>query len=287
VRYYTSRKAAWSYRIAIWSLALFMVAFVWHRFFSLPTPLALKLLGAAVAGAVMSLVLGAAALVNIWNEGHLGAGRASLGAFLSLFVLAVPLWSLPNLLSLPRLYEVTTDPVSPPAFDRIAKIRQGQANPVHYEASFAALQASAYPDIKPLELQRPIIDVYSYVRETVKSLKWQVIDEQAPEGGRSGRIEAADRSLIFGFTDDIVIRVTGSQKSAKVDIRSSSRFGQHDLGRNALRIRLFMNDVRARLAQVERGEHMERVAESRQQESKEAGTRAASQREAKQKGQAR
>jgi uncharacterized protein (DUF1499 family) len=246
-----------------------MAAFAGHRFLFLPTPLALKLFGAAVAGAVVSAVLGATALVNIWNEGHLGAGRASLGVFLSLLVLAFPLWSLPNLLSLPRLYDVTTDPVSPPAFDRIAQIRQGQANPAHYEGSFGPLQAQAYPDIKPLQVQRPLIDVYSYVRETVKALNWKVIDEQAPEATRSGHIEAADRSMIFGFTDDIVIRVTGSQKSAKVDIRSSSRFGQHDLGRNAQRIRRFMTDVKTRLAQIERGERMERLVAARQAEAKE------------------
>jgi uncharacterized protein (DUF1499 family) len=285
VRYYehTSRKAAWSYKIAIWSLALFIAVLVWHRYFSLPTPLALKLFGGAIALAVVSTVLGAVALVGIWNEGYRGAGRASLGTFLSLLVLAVPLWSLPSLLSLPRLYDVTTDPVTPPAFDRIAKIRQAQANPVHYESSFAGLQAKAYPDIKPLEVQRPLTDVYSYVSETVKSLKWKVIDEQAPEPGRSGRIEAVDRSMIFGFTDDIVIRVTGSQKDAKVDIRSSSRFGQHDLGRNAQRIRLFISDVKNRLAQAERGDRMERVAKARQAERSARPSRAPTTRDAKQR----
>ncbi len=53
----------------------------------------------------------------------------------------------------PRLYEVTTDTAAPPAFDRVAKIRQGLANPVHYEPSFGALQSAAYPDIKPLQVR--------------------------------------------------------------------------------------------------------------------------------------
>ncbi len=258
-----SRKAVWSLRLAILTVLVFAAAFVWHRFFGLATPLALKVLGGAAVGAVMSLVLAAAALVSIWNEGHLGAGRASAAAFLSALVLAVPLWALPAFLRLPPLYDVSTDTAAPPAFDRVAQIRQGQANPAHYEASFAALQSAAYPDIKPFQAPRSLIDVYSAVRDVVKALHWKIIDEQAPEGGRSGHIEAMDRTLFFGFTDDISIRVTGSTKTAKVDIRSSSRFGQHDLGRNANRIRHFMSEVKHRLAELERLDRMERLMASK------------------------
>jgi hypothetical protein len=185
-------------------------------------------------------------------------------------LLAIPLWSLPDLLRLPRLYDVTTDPGNPPAFDRIAKIRQGQANPVHYESSFGSLQRAAYPDIKSLILARPIIEVYSAVLETVKGLNWKIIDEQSPQSAKTGYIEAVDRTLIFGFTDDVAIRVTGSQKAAKIDIRSSSRFGQHDLGRNAQRIQHFMSEVKARLAQIEQSERMERLASRQGAESEQA-----------------
>lgn len=266
MRYHVRRslKASWSYRIALLSVLVFTGTFIWHRFFGLPTPIALKILGSAVAVAAAGLTLAAVALVNIWNEGTRGAGRASFAIFLGLLLLAVPLRSLPDLMNLPRIYEVTTDPANPPAFDRIAKIRQGQANPVHYDSSFGPLQTAAYPDIKPLVVARPVTDVYSTVRETVKDLNWKVIDEQSPEVAKTGYIEAVDRTLIFGFTDDVAIRVTGSSKAAKIDIRSSSRFGQHDLGRNARRIRLFLADVRERLAGIERAERMERAIASRE-----------------------
>lgn len=266
MRYYqhNSRKACWSYRIAMMSALVFLTVLVWHRFFSMPTPLALKLLGAAVFAAIVSLVLSAAALVNIWNEGYLGAGRATFGLLLSLLVLALPASSLPNLLSLPKLYDVTTDQVSPPAFDRVAKVRPGQANPVAYDPASGPLQAAAYPDIAPLQVQRPLADVYSTVRDVVTSLNWKVIDEQAPDATKSGRIEAADRTFLFGFVDDIVIRVTGLPKSTKIDIRSSSRFGQHDLGRNAQRIRLFMAELKSQLAELEKAERLEQLEANRQ-----------------------
>ncbi len=266
---HVSIKACWSYRIAVLSVLVFVGVFVWHRFFGLPTPLALKAMGCAAACAVAGFALAAVALVSIWNEGHVGAGRASAALFLSALVLAVPLWSLPALMRLPRLYEVTTDIAAPPAFDRVAKIRQGLANPVHYEPSFGALQTVAYPDIKPLLVQRSLIDVYSSVRDVIKVLNWKIIDEQAPESTRSGHIEAVDRTFFFGFTDDISIRITGSVKTAKIDIRSSSRFGPHDLGRNAQRIRRFMAEVKARLAEVDRLERMGRLVASSQPGEKE------------------
>jgi uncharacterized protein (DUF1499 family) len=269
-----SQKARWSYRIAILSALVFLGIFTWHRFFGLPTPLALKILGASVIGAGASVTLAFLALITIWNDGALGAIRATCALLLGALILAVPLWSLPNLLRLPRLYEVTTDPGSPPAFDRIAKIRQGQANSVHYDASLGALQVAAYPDIKPLQVQRPLVEVYSSVRDTVKALNWKVIDEQTPEGTKNGYIEAVDRTFLFGFTDDVVIRVTGSPKSAKINIRSSARFGQHDLGRNAQRIRRFMAEVKTRLAELERSERMARAVATRQAQEQEKAKRA-------------
>jgi len=258
-----SAKAAWSYRIAVLGFLGFAGTFVWHRFFDLQPPLALKMFGGAVALAIAALALAASALVDIWNEGRSGAVRASAAVFISAGVLAVPLWWLPVLMHLPRIYDVTTDPANPPAFDRIAKIRQGQANPARYDPSFRPLQLAGYPDIKPLTVSRPLTEVYMAVRETAKELNWKIIGDQSPETARSGYIEAVDRTWLFGFTDDVAIRITGSARAARIDIRSSSRFGQHDLGRNAERIRTFLAQVKTRLTQIERAERMERVAAAR------------------------
>ncbi|MBI4723623.1 MAG: DUF1499 domain-containing protein [Rhodomicrobium sp.] len=168
---------------------------------------------------------------------------------------------------------MTTDTANPPSFDRVAKIRQGQANPVHYDAAFGPLQMAAYPEIKPLQIQRPFAEVFFAVRDVVKTLNWKVIGERTAEASKTGYIEAIDRTWIFGFTDDVAIRVTGSAKAAQVDIRSSSRFGQHDLGRNAERIQRFEVEVKARIAGIERNERMERVVASRQAGEKEKSKR--------------
>jgi uncharacterized protein (DUF1499 family) len=267
LRYYQhqSRKALWSQRIALMFLLLFAITFGAHRFGLIQTPVAMKLFGTAIVGALIALGLGLASLVVIWREGHTGAGRAVSGAAIGLAMLAVPLWSLPDLLALPRLHEVTTDLDRPPAFQRLAAVRTDGANPAEFQRGEAPLQLKAYPDIKPLPVSRPTADAFSAVKEAVKNLEWQVIAEQPPTGANAGTIEAVDRSLIFGFTDDVIIRVSGVGKESRVDVRSSARHGVHDLGRNAERVRQLFTEVRTQLTQIEKNEAMTRAVALREQ----------------------
>ncbi|MBZ0146911.1 MAG: DUF1499 domain-containing protein, partial [Pseudorhodoplanes sp.] len=60
---------------------------------------------------------------------------------------------------------------------------------------------------------------------------------------REGRIEAVARTPIMGFRDDIVIRVRTAPDGARIDVRSASRYGRHDFGTNAARIRSLLDDI--------------------------------------------
>jgi len=40
----------------------------------------------------------------------------------------------------------------------------------------------------------------------------------------------------MGFRDDVVIRIRPDTDGARIDIRSTSRYGRHDFGTNAARI---------------------------------------------------
>src|SRR5207253_1520508 len=57
------------------------------------------------------------------------------------------------------------------------------------------------------------------------------------------RIEAVARTPIMGFRDDIVVRIRPAEDGARVDIRSASRYGRHDFGANASRVRSLSEDV--------------------------------------------
>jgi hypothetical protein len=47
----------------------------------------------------------------------------------------------------------------------------------------------------------------------------------------------------MGFRDDVVLRLRADSDGTRVDMRSASRYGRHDLGTNAARIVAFLDDV--------------------------------------------
>jgi uncharacterized protein (DUF1499 family) len=74
---------------------------------------------------------------------------------------------------------------------------------------------------------------------------WDMIDLAPNEG----RIEATATTRIYGYKDDIVIRIQPTMSgTTEVDVRSVSRVGQGDLGANAARIRAFITALQQQLA---------------------------------------
>src|SRR5262245_24269715 len=143
----TVRSARWASRVALFSVGLLLVTLVLHRFASLPTPLAINLFVASLAGAGLALLLGLAALARIWVTGDAGAGGAAVGVLLGLAALAGPAAYAVSHYDLPGINDVTTDTTNPPAFAELAKRPPG-ANGINYPGRrFAELQTQAYPDV--------------------------------------------------------------------------------------------------------------------------------------------
>jgi uncharacterized protein (DUF1499 family) len=53
------------------------------------------------------------------------------------------------------------------------------------------------------------------------------------------------RTPIMGFREDISIRITPDGEESRVDIRSSSRYFESDLGSNAARVSKLIEDINA------------------------------------------
>jgi CheY-like chemotaxis protein len=96
-------------------------------------------------------------------------------------------------------------------------------------------------------LVRPIFCAlfpHYFTMQLVAKRKWLVIDERAPQlPRRIGRIEAVARTPIMGFREDVSIRVTPDGEGSRVDIRSSSRYFESDLGSNAARVTKLIEDI--------------------------------------------
>jgi uncharacterized protein (DUF1499 family) len=240
----------WSSRIAVFSASLMLIDVVLHRLTPFPTPVAVNLFAVSAAGAGLAILVGLVAFIQIWRRGYKGAGSAAVGILLPLFVLAWPLTFLPALLKQPALNDVTTDWAAPPRFVELAKQRTDGANPAAYPAErFAVQQQKAYPDLRTFVMDRSLEETFELVEEVVRKLRWKVAIAEPPVGkpAKGGRLEATDQTLLAGFTDDVVIRVEGAGRSSRVDVRSASRYGTHDLGQNAIRVRRFLTELQARV----------------------------------------
>ena len=94
------------------------------------------------------------------------------------------------------------------------------------------------------DLQASSQATYEAAIKLASKRKWHVVNARTPqEGGRNGYIEAIARTPVMGFRDDVVIRVRLNDDGARVDMRSSSRYGRYDFGTNAARIRAFLDDL--------------------------------------------
>ena len=241
--------AVWSLRLALFSAALLLIAVALHRLLGLSTPILLNILLISFAGAAVAVLLSLAALLRIWISGRDGFLSSLTGLFVGLAILGWPAVYLAMARDLPRINDVSTDTSSPPQLAAVAKLRGPGANSPAYPPGFATLQASGYPDLAPVLINRSAEETFDLAAEAVRRLKFQIVTETPPgaDTTQPGTIEAVERTLVMGFQDDIVIRVTGGLTSARVDVRSASRYGDFDFGRNAARVRSFLKELKVRL----------------------------------------
>lgn len=238
-----SRFAAWSNRLAWLALVLAGLSVVVVRSDLLELVPAMATFGASLVLAGLAILCSFAAAVVIWRQGYAGIGRAVTGFFLGVLLLAYPGYLAYRAYTLPALRDITTDFNNPPRFDVISRLRPRGTNDYPGPAA-AALQRKAYPDLIPLQLVNTPKAAYDTALAVVTKRKWRIVDARPPAPGRrEATIEAIARTPVMGFRDDVVIRVTPIAGGSQVDIRSASRFGSHDFGTNANRVRALLEDI--------------------------------------------
>ena len=242
----TSSLALMARRLAVFSLVATIVSVAVVRFGFLDFKPALATFFGALACAGLSILVGLAAFVAIWRNGTRGMSRILLALLIDAVILAYPAYLGLQYRKLPPIHDITTDPIDPPRFEALARLRGGDgANSAVYAGLYSAEQQRlAYPDIATVELEVPVQRAYEVTLALVTKRKWLVIDERAPQlPRRIGRIEAVARTPIMGFREDVSIRFTPDGEDSRVDIRSSSRYFEGDLGSNAARVSKLIEDI--------------------------------------------
>lgn len=208
------------YRIGLWSFGVGIQVVVWS---------AIVALGAVLLGAIA----GGLAL----RGRQRGAQRLGLlGVLVGLAVAAPPLSLYAKAKSLPRIHDISTDTANPPVFVAVLALRQPGNNSAVYAPANATAQLRAYPEIVPKLLKMSPGDAFVRAERAARAMGWQVVAASATER----RIEATDTTLLFGFKDDVVIRLNPQADGTRVDVRSASRVGVSDLGMNARRISAYL-----------------------------------------------
>ena len=137
----------------------------------------------------------------------------------------------------PRINDFTTDTADPPSFKQAATLPPNAGRDLAYPAAFAPQQAACCADLAPARLALDPAAAFVAVEGTASAMPSWSITRRDPQ---AGELEAVATSKLFGFQDDVVIRVRPDPAGgSRVDMRSKSRVGQGDLGANAARIRAF------------------------------------------------
>jgi len=238
--------ASWARNLAVFSVVAVVVSILIVRFGFLEMKPALATFFGALACAGLSILISLAAFAAIWQNGSRGMSRILLALVIDVMVLAYPAYLGLQYRKLPPIHDITTDPIDPPRFDALARLRAGDgANTAVYAGLYSAeQQRQAYPDIEPVDLETPVLRAYQITLQLVNKRKWLVIDERPPQPPRQiGHIEAVARTPIMGFREDVSIRVAPDGEDSRVDIRSSSRYFEGDLGSNAARVAKLIDDL--------------------------------------------
>ncbi|QDZ01050.2 DUF1499 domain-containing protein [Nitratireductor mangrovi] len=231
---------------------LMLVAVAAHRYLAMETVAFLWVLGLVAVLALVALGAAFAGFAAVWSDGASGAGRlvrASLLALLTLAPFAVGAW---RAYEYPPLVDVATDLTDPPGFRAAAILRDPRANRiVPIDAAAAATIAGSYPEIDGRRYQAAPDRVLEAIRSILARRGWPVVEQRGalPEQGEM-TIEALASSYLLRLPADVAIRITDEGETTFVDMRSASHYGAHDLGDNGLRIRRFLADLDALIADL-------------------------------------
>ena len=169
-----SSLATWSRNLAIFAVVAVVVSILIVRFGFLEMKPALATFFGALGLAVLSILVGLAAFAAIWQNGSRGMGRILLAFLINAILLAYPAYLALQYRKLPKIYDITTDPIDPPRFEALARLRSGEGtNSAVYAGLYSAEQQRiAYPDIETVELEVPPQRAYEVTLALVTKRKW-------------------------------------------------------------------------------------------------------------------
>jgi uncharacterized protein (DUF1499 family) len=174
---------------------------------------------------------------------HLKAPRTTglVGLALGIIISGPPLYQYYLATHVPPIHDISTDLLNPPTYVAVPPLRAKDDNSLEISADTQKKQAEAFPDLKSDLVAVPPEQALSRAEKVAKAMGWEIVAVDP----KAGRMEATATTLLYGFKDDVVVRITPEATGSRVDVRSASRVGRSDVGVNARRIREFQKQFNA------------------------------------------
>ncbi|MCH2191756.1 MAG: DUF1499 domain-containing protein [Gammaproteobacteria bacterium] len=233
--------------VGMLSVLAFPISVLCYRLGLLPFHSGLQIIQIGALAGVAAFVVGILFFLIRRKADTVGAKAALVGAIIGILPV-IPLGlQAKKARSLPFIHNVSTDTVNAPEFDKIASIRTESDNPHTYNpnqqigetGTLAQLQLEAYPNVKTYASKLSPEEALAKAEEIANELGWEIVNINAEKG----ILEATETTLLWGFKDDIIVRVEPENGQTLIDLHSVSRFGGSDLGVNAARIERFLDQM--------------------------------------------
>jgi len=229
----TSKWAIWARRFGSLALPLTIIPVLLHRE-QLITSADFVVIEAVAAGvAALAVFLALGAFGRLWITGDQGWSKAGWGLFFGIVCLLPFAYLGYEAMRYPMVNEVTTDIADP--LPLVSPVRVAPTSAVlraEIDATFPNVQTRSYPV--------DATEMFAIVDGLVEARGWDVRTRRAPPTALDiGQINAIAVTL-FGWRDEVAIRVAGTAQGSVIDMRSVPLGGFHDFGENGKRIEEFL-----------------------------------------------
>lgn len=229
---------AWLKRLSVVALCGFPLAVILFRLGLVPFSESAVLLQVTLLLALGVFFTATVVSFTQKSKNPQSAQQARLASYLVLLPIVGLGWQILTATSLPMIHNISTDTQNPPQFQHVQGLRKPDENSLDYSTEIASLQRSAYPQVKTLYVDQTPDQALIRALELMQQLDWALVNADID----LRQIEATDTTFLWGFKDDVVIRITPTPSGGSaVDLRSVSRIGRSDLGVNAKRIERFLS----------------------------------------------
>lgn len=232
----TSRWAIWARRLGSVAVPLVVISLLLHRLRLITSDVFVVASLASGLVALLAVLIGLIALARLWQTGDQGWGRALAGLLFGLISLVPFGWYASLMLRYPAVTDIATaDRGSMPLV-----FEPGTAMMPPPKTLTAPELAVEFPNVERRLYPLGLVPTFAVVRDLVEGWGWEIRLLREPGTGVDvGQLNAQVMTLA-GWREEVVIRVTGSDTDAVVDMRSASLNAQHDFGSNGRRIETFL-----------------------------------------------